>query len=96
MTNERRSCVKSNHSLENSGAFGYTNSRNLCRTQGGRQRKKGKRLQNSNFITITCDRKQVSLDIRTILYIQMHENFAEIHTSGGRSYKTLITLEKPV
>ena len=67
---------------------------NLCRTQGGRQRKKGKRLQNSNFITITCDRKQVSLDIRTILYIQMHENFAEIHTSGGKSYKTLITLEK--
>ena len=96
MTNERRSHVKSNHSLENSGAFGYTNSRNLCRTQGGRQRKKGKRLQNSNFITITCDRKQVSLDIRTILYIQMHENFAEIHTSGGKSYKTLITLEKLV
>ena len=94
MTNERRSHVKSNHSLENSGAFGYNNSRNLCRTQGGRQRKKGKRLQNSNFITITCDRKQVSLDIRTILYIQMHENFAEIHTSGGKSYKTLITLEK--
>lgn len=51
-------------------------------------------MVDANFLTITCDRQKISLDIRTILYIQMHENMAEIHTSGGKIYKSLITLEK--
>lgn len=51
-------------------------------------------LQKTNFLTITCDRKKLSIDIRTILYIQMHENMAEIHTSGGKVYKSLISLER--
>ena len=51
-------------------------------------------MQNTNFLTITCDRKKLSIDIRTILYIQMHENMAEIHTSGGKVYKSLISLER--
>ena len=53
-----------------------------------------KSLQNTNYLTIICDRKKLSIDIRTILYIQMHENMAEIHTSGGKVYKSLITLER--
>lgn len=51
-------------------------------------------LQKTNFLTITCDRKRLSIDIRTILYIQMHENMAEIHTSDGKVYKSLISLER--
>ena len=51
-------------------------------------------LQKTNVLHITCDRQKIALDIRTILYIQMHENVAEIHTSGGKVYKTHITLEK--
>ena len=51
-------------------------------------------LQDTNFITLVCDRQKVTLDTRTILYVQMHENFAEIHTSGGKVYRTLMTLEK--
>lgn len=51
-------------------------------------------LQKTNFLTITCNRKNLSIDIRTILYIQMHENMAEIHTSSGKVYKSLITLER--
>lgn len=51
-------------------------------------------LQKTNFLTITCDRKKLSIDIRTILYIQMHENMAEIHTSSGKVYKSLISLER--
>ena len=57
-------------------------------------RKMVKRLQNTNYLAIICDRKKLSIDIRTILYIQMHENMAEIHTSGGKVYKSLITLER--
>ena len=51
-------------------------------------------LQETNVLHIICDRQKIALDIRTILYIQMHENVAEIHTSGGKVYKTHITLEK--
>ena len=51
-------------------------------------------MQDTNFLNIICDRQKVSLDIRTILYINMHENVAEIRTSDGRAYKTHITLEK--
>lgn len=50
-------------------------------------------MQKSNFITITANRKEVELDIRTILYIFMNENVAEIYTSGGKVYKTRMTLE---
>ena len=53
-----------------------------------------KHLHNTEFLTITCNRQKVSLDIRTIIYINMHENVADIRTADGRSYKTHITLEK--
>lgn len=51
-------------------------------------------MKELDYLTIVCDRKKILLDIRTILYINMHENMAEIHTSGGGIYKTHITLEK--
>lgn len=51
-------------------------------------------MQDTKFLTITSGRKEVTLDVRTILYINMHENIAEIHTSGGTVYNTRITLEK--
>lgn len=35
-------------------------------------------------------------EFHTILYVWIHEKFDEIHTSGGKSDKTLITLEKLV
>lgn len=58
------------------------------------KRERSETLQDKHFLQITCDRQKVSLDIRTILYVRMQENMAEIHTSGGRVYRTLITLEK--
>ena len=51
-------------------------------------------MESSNYITIVCDRQRIALDTRTILYINMHENVAEIHTAGGKVYRTHITLEK--
>lgn len=51
-------------------------------------------MQNPDCLTIVADRRKVTLDVRTILYINMHENVAEIHTSGGAVYNTRITLEK--
>lgn len=51
-------------------------------------------MQNPDCLTIVADRHKVTLDVRTILYINMHENVAEIHTSGGAVYNTRITLEK--
>ena len=51
-------------------------------------------MQNTNLLTIRSDRQDIALDIRTILYINISENIAEIHTSGGKIYKTRMTLEK--
>ena len=45
-------------------------------------------MQNTNLLTIRSDRQDIALDIRTILYINISENIAEIHTSGGKIYKT--------
>lgn len=44
-------------------------------------------------ITFTANRKPVTLDVRTLLYIYMNENVAEVHVSGGTVYKTRVTLE---
>lgn len=50
-------------------------------------------MQKTNSIVITANRDVVELDIRTILYIFMQENIAEVHVSGGKVYKTRMTLE---
>lgn len=50
-------------------------------------------MQEASFITVTANRKQVTLDIRTILYVFINENVAEIHVAGDQVYKTRMTLE---
>lgn len=47
----------------------------------------------SNHIVITANRKAVTLDVRTILYVFMNENVAEIHVAGDQMYRTRMTLE---
>lgn len=49
-------------------------------------------MQALDPLTITADRKKITLDIRTIQYILMNENVAEIHVSGETVYKTRIPL----
>lgn len=51
-------------------------------------------MEDRNTLTVVCDRQKLSLDVRTILYINMHENIAEIHTCDGKIYKVHTTLEK--
>lgn len=50
-------------------------------------------MQSQGTISFTANRRQVTLDVRTILYIYMNENVAEVHVSGGTVYKTRTTLE---
>lgn len=45
------------------------------------------------MITITANRKSVALDTRTILYVCMNGNAAEIHVAGDQLFKTRMTLE---
>ena len=45
---------------------------------------------------ISSQSPAIESELHMILYVWMHENFAVIHTSGGKSDKTLITLEKLV
>ena len=47
-------------------------------------------MQNTNLLTIRSDWQDIALDIRTILYINISENIAEIHTSGGMRRRTAI------
>ena len=93
MSNTHRFPANGNISLEIAAPPGYNLDAHAADGRGGHEREVTY-LQDGNFLTIVCDRQKVSLDIRTILYINMHENMAEIHTSGGRVYKTLSTLEK--
>ena len=45
-----------------------------------------------NHITIRSDNRDIVLNIGTVLYILMKKNYAEIHTSSGKCYKTRVTL----
>lgn len=45
------------------------------------------------MLTVTANRKEVTIDTRTIQYIVMNENVAEIHVAGEQTYKTRVTLE---
>lgn len=59
---------------------------------GGRHRKKG----DACAMQISSQSPAIESEFHTILYVWIHENFAEIHTLGGKSDKTLIALEKLV
>ena len=50
-------------------------------------------MQDSKHITIFSEKKKTVLGISTILYVQKSGNHVEIHISGGRIYKTRLTLE---
>lgn len=45
---------------------------------------------------ISSQSPAIESEFHTILYVWIHEKFDEIQTSGGKSDKTLITLEKLV
>lgn len=45
-------------------------------------------MQESKRITISCKRKEVTIEVRKILYILMKRNSAEIHVAGGKVYST--------
>lgn len=50
-------------------------------------------MPGSKNITIIANRQKVTLNTRTILYVFMNENVAEIHVSGEQVYKTRMTME---
>lgn len=51
-------------------------------------------MQGSKHFTVIANRQQVDIDVRTILYVHMCENMAEIHVAGGEVYRTRMTMEK--
>ena len=57
----------------------------------------GPNLQEVKYITILSNKKEITLNVRTILYIIMRRNNAEIHVSYGKIYtvrKTLTELKE--
>lgn len=51
-------------------------------------------MQEVKYITIISNRKKIVLSISTILYVLMTGKNAEIHVSGGKVYKTRMTLSE--
>ena len=45
-------------------------------------------MQESKRITISCKRKEVTIEVGKILYILMKRNSAEIHVVGDKVYST--------
>lgn len=48
-------------------------------------------MQETNYITIISNKKQVVLGVSTILYVLMVGKNAQIHVSGGKVYETRMT-----
>lgn len=49
-------------------------------------------MQDFKYITIISEKRKTVLGISTILYVQKVGNHVEIHVSGGKVYKTRMTL----
>lgn len=49
-------------------------------------------MENAEKITIISDKKEVLLNVRTIMYVLMHGNIASVHCSSGTVLETRITL----
>lgn len=49
-------------------------------------------MRDGKYITIMSDRTQFVLNASTILYVLMNDRTAEIHVSGGKIYKTRMTI----
>lgn len=50
-------------------------------------------MREQDFITLPVKRKNIRIDTKTIIYVFMNENVAEVHLSGDRVYRTRVTLE---
>ncbi len=50
-------------------------------------------MHKSGSMTIMANRKPVTLDKRSILYVLMNQNVAEVHTADAQLYRTRMTLE---
>lgn len=51
-------------------------------------------MQEKKYITIISNGRKIVLGISTILYVLMIKKIAEIHVSGGKIYKTRMTLSE--
>ncbi|MGN0536374.1 MAG: LytTR family transcriptional regulator DNA-binding domain-containing protein, partial [Acutalibacteraceae bacterium] len=51
-------------------------------------------LQKAKYITIISNRRKIMLSISSILYVLITGRNAEIHVSGGKIYKTRMTLNE--
>lgn len=49
-------------------------------------------MDTSRYLTIKVKRSYIDIDVRTIQYVFMNENVAEIHLSGGKIYRTRMTM----
>lgn len=49
-------------------------------------------MKDAERITIIADKKEIEINVRTILYVLMHGNMASIHCSFGVVYETRMTL----
>lgn len=48
----------------------------------------------SNKITIASEKRKITLNINSVLYVVMKRNVALVHTIGGEIYKTRLTLSE--
>ena len=53
---------------------------------------RGNNMEGEKYITVHSNKKDVMLNINTILYITMKRNIAEIHVLGCTIYKVRMTL----
>lgn len=51
-------------------------------------------MDKARYITITSNKKEVTINVSTILYVLMSRNIAEIHVFGGAVHKTRMTLNE--
>lgn len=54
----------------------------------------GDDLPEAKFIEIIANYRHVKVDIRTIQYVFINQNVAEIHVAGGQVYKTRVPMKK--
>ena len=51
-------------------------------------------LKKPKSLTYVSNKKEISIDMNTILYVTMNRNVANIHTLGNHIYNVRMTLEQ--
>lgn len=51
-------------------------------------------MANNGTIRIICDKKEIEINIDSIIYIMMNRNFASIHLKDGKVYQSRMTLSE--